>query len=64
MVEAASECRGLREVRVQVLCGMRFFLSVMVTLLGAARDVKLSSDLYQIELVGDCPERRGDGASR
>ena len=40
-----------------------YFFSVLVTLLGTARDVQLSSDPYQIELVGDRPERRGDGAS-
>ena len=39
------------------------FFSVLVPLLGTARDVQLSSDLYHIELVGDTPERRGDGAS-
>ena len=40
-----------------------YFFSVLVTLLGTARDVKLSSYPYHIELVGDRPERRGDGAS-
>ena len=39
------------------------FFPVMVALLGTARDVQLPSDTYQIELVGDRPERRGDGAS-
>ena len=40
------------------------YFSVLVTLLGTARDVQLSSDPYQTELVGGRPERRGDGASR
>ena len=40
------------------------YFPVLVTLLGTARDVQLPSDPYQIELVGDRPERHGDGASR
>ena len=49
-------------MRVQEMCGMRI-LSVVVTLLGTARDAQLSSDPYQIELVGGRSERRGDRAS-
>ena len=37
--------------------------SVLVTLLGTARDAQLLSDPYQIELIGGRSERRGDGAS-
>ena len=40
---------------------MRIF-PVLVTLLATARGVQLSSDPYQIELVGDHLECRGDGA--
>ena len=35
----------------------------MVTSLGTARDVQLTYDPYHIVWVGDCPERRGEGAS-
>ena len=44
-------------------CAACVFLPVLVTLLATARDAQLSSDPYQIELVGGRSERRGDRAS-